>query len=106
MHPNEPLRFNLMFEPLRPISATATLIIQKLSGGRWSYNINLTASEPEVDDVIKIEALIHRTSSVCFSLTNNFPHPAPFTAFCTADSPFEFTVHPKSGILEPFGSEG
>jgi len=66
----EPLEFELDFEPLRPISAPTQLVISKESGGRWVYEVSFTATEPELDDIILIEAALHRTSSVCFRLTN------------------------------------
>lgn len=102
----EPLEFELDFEPLRPISAPTQLVISKESGGRWVYEVSFTATEPELDDIILIEAALHRTSSVCFRLTNQWPVTAQYQAYFTADSPFEFSLHPQSGLLEPAGSEG
>ena len=39
-------------------------------GGRWRHGLVLESTEPEVDDVIVIEALLNSTSSVSFKLTN------------------------------------
>lgn len=103
---DEPLEFELDFEPLKPISAPTKFIISKESGGRWVYEVTFTATEPELDDIIRIEAALRRTSSVCFRLTNQWPVPAQFQAYFTADSPFEFSLHPHSGFLEPAGSDG
>ena len=57
----------------------------------------------EVDDIIVIEALLNSTSSVSFKLTNQYAAYAPFTATFTPDSPYEFTVFPNEGVLEPPG---
>ena len=43
------LQFALLFEPLKPFSATAELIVLRAAqygGGRWRYGITLTATEP------------------------------------------------------------
>merc|ERR1711871_248734 len=45
-------------------------------------------------------------SSVSFKLTNQYHAYAPFTASFTPDSPYEFTVFPPDGVLEPPGRDG
>jgi hypothetical protein len=50
----DPLEFQLRFEPLRPFKASSELMIYKSSGGRWKFNIILEALEPEIDDTIVI----------------------------------------------------
>eukprot|EP00744_Colponema_vietnamica_P002583 GILI01004025.1.p2 GENE.GILI01004025.1~~GILI01004025.1.p2 ORF type:complete len:196 (+),score=74.20 GILI01004025.1:2-589(+) len=100
------LDFKVTLEPLRPMRVPGELVIEKDSGGRWRYDLLLEALEPDIDDVIHMEAALQRPSSVSFRLTNHFPAYAEFTAFFTPESSFEFTVTPTSGILEPLGSEG
>ena len=66
----------------------------KSSGGRWQYSIALEAGEPEVDDVIEIEA--PRKGSKRFLQTyNQLDGLAPFQAYFTPDSPPEFTINPR-----------
>jgi len=43
---------------------------------------------------------------VSFKLTNHMKAFAEFTASFTADSAAEFVVHPKAGLLEPYGKDG
>jgi len=64
------------------------------------------ALDPEVDDIILIQSPLHKTSSVSFKLTNHMRTHAEFNAFFTPDSAPEFVIHPKTGILEPYGKEG
>ena len=59
----------------------------------------LNATEPDVDDVIVIEAMMNQTSSVSFN-SNHFNAYSDFEKF-TPDSPYEFTVYPNEGVLEP-----
>jgi len=102
----EPLEFEITFEPLRPFSCNCQFIVNKASGGRWRFDLSLSATEPEPDDVITIEALLHHTSSVAFNLTNQFQTYAPFKANFSLESPSELTVHPEEGVLPPVGTEG
>lgn len=105
-NPDDPIVFDLRFEPLRPFKAQTELCIYKSSGGRWKFNVIFEALEPEVDDVIIIQSPLHKTSSVSFKLTNHMKTFADFHAYFTSDSAAEFQVHPKSGLLEPYGKEG
>jgi len=68
--------------------------------------VQLEADPPAVDDVIHVEAPIHRTATVAFPLNNNLPTPAPFEAFFTPDSAAEMSVFPTQGVLAPAGAEG
>lgn len=103
---DDPLVFNLRFEPLRPFKTATEFIIYKSSGGRWKFNVLFEALEPEVDDVIVIQSPLHKTSSVSFRLTNHMKTVAEFNAFFTSDSAPEFVVYPKTGLLEPYGKDG
>lgn len=106
MSPDDPLGFQMRFEPLRPFKCQTEFVVYKSSGGRWKFNVVFEALEPEVDDVIVIQSPLHKTSSVSFKLNNHLKSYAEFTAFFTADSAPEFVVYPKSGLLEPYGKEG
>jgi len=100
------LKFNLTFEPLRPLNSTIEFLVHRQNGGVWKYNLELEATEPEIDDDITISSLLGQPSSVTFSLTNQFTQYTPFKAYFTPDSALEFSVEPKSGLLEPYGSNG
>ena len=106
MSPDDPLVFQMRFEPLRPFKTSTEFVVYKSSGGRWKFNVVFEALEPEVDDVIVIQSPLHKTSSVSFKLNNHLKSYAEFTAFFTADSAPEFLIYPKSGLLEPYGKEG
>jgi hypothetical protein len=100
------LKFNLTFEPLRPLNSVIEFLIHRQNGGVWKYQLELEATEPEIDDDITISSLLGQPSSVTFSLTNQFTQYTPFKAYFTPDSALEFSVEPKSGLLEPYGSAG
>eukprot|EP01022_Parablepharisma_sp_SALTPOND_P034835 TRINITY_DN931_c0_g1_i1.p1 TRINITY_DN931_c0_g1~~TRINITY_DN931_c0_g1_i1.p1 ORF type:complete len:1690 (-),score=186.44 TRINITY_DN931_c0_g1_i1:61-5130(-) len=103
---DEPLECFVKFEPLRPFKAQTELLVSKSSGGRWRFAAIFEATEPEVDDIIEIKSPLHKTSSVSFRLCNHTRTYADFQAFFTHDSATEFSVYPKSGVLEPFGKDG
>jgi hypothetical protein len=67
-----------LLEPLKPFEASIQFIINKSTGGRWRYLMRVNATEPDPDDTIDIEATLHRTSNVSFSMTNQFPMFSPF----------------------------
>ena len=100
------LRMALSWSPLRPIRCSAALVVQKATGGRWRYDLTLDAGEPEPDDVIVIEAAIHKTSAVSFKLNNAFDADAPFVAQFTPESPSAFSVKPAAGDLARAGADG
>jgi hypothetical protein len=102
----DPLCFDLRFEPLRPFKSQVEFIVYKSSGGRWKFNVIFEALDPELDDTIVIQSPLQKTSSVSFRLSNHLKSFADFTAYFTSDSAAEFTVYPKSGQLEPYGKEG
>ena len=104
--PQEPLEYQVRFEPLRPFKTQVELIIYKSSGGRWKYNIVLEAQEPDIDDTITIQSPLNQTKSLRFKLTNQFKSWAEFEAFFSPETDSCFSVQPSSGILEPYGKEG
>jgi hypothetical protein len=99
------LHLSVVFEPLRPNRVPCSLIIHKRSGGRWRFEVAVEATQPEIDDTIRIQAEINRVSSVSFKIANQFDFPTEFKAFFTMDSSFEFTVHPTQGVLDPYPTE-
>ncbi|CAE7358857.1 CFAP47 [Symbiodinium natans] len=94
------------FSPLRPFIALCNLVITRASGGRWRFDLKLEATEPEVDDVISIQSPLNKPASVAFRLNNHTSVYSEFEAFFDAESAYEFTVQPTSGVLEPAGTSG
>jgi len=103
---DDPLECSIKFEPLRPFKAQTELLVSKSTGGRWRFGAVFEATDPEVDDIIEIKSPLHKTSSVSFRLSNHTRTHAEFQAFFTHDSATEFSVYPKTGVLEPFGKDG
>jgi len=99
-----PLELELQLQPLKPFETSVQLIINKASGGRWRYLARIAAMEPDFDDTINIEASLHRTSNVAFTLANPLVQYAPFKASFSLDSGPEFAVFPTEGVLPPQGS--
>ena len=104
--PEQPLRYQVVFEPLKPFSASVGLVVVRATGGRWPFVLQLDATDPDPDDTITIEANLRQTSSVTFRLSNRGPDYAPFQAFFSTDSAETLSVSPAHGLLAPAGTEG
>jgi hypothetical protein len=105
----QPLQFQLTFEPLKPFTAVAELIVQRATangGGLWRFGIDLTATEPEPDDSFQLQAAVGSYSSVALRLCNRWLSYAPFEAYFTPDSALSFSVECRDAVLAPFGTEG
>jgi hypothetical protein len=105
----QPLQFQLTFEPLKPFTAVAELIVQRSTsngGGLWRFGIDLTATEPEPDDSFQLQAAVGSYSSVALRLCNRWLSYAPFEAYFTPDSALSFSVECRDAVLAPFGTEG
>ena len=99
-------KLKINFEPLKQIRSKIEIRVTQQMGGRWKFNLELIATEADIDDVIRIEGLMNVSSSVSFRQCNQFDAAERFRAYFSADSPSEFSVSPASGILQPYGSEG
>jgi len=97
---------HVRFTPLRPFVAMCNLLITRASGCIWRFDLKLEATEPEVDDTISIQSPLNKPSSVAFRLCNHSSAYSEFDAFFDAESAYEFTVQPTSGVLEPSGTSG
>ncbi|NXX46919.1 CFA47 protein, partial [Tricholaema leucomelas] len=65
------LIFNTVFAPNKPMRNEATLVVQCTTGGVWKFPVLFIAMEPELDDVINIEAVgLNKESLVDFKLTS------------------------------------
>ncbi|XP_077637788.1 cilia- and flagella-associated protein 47 [Lonchura striata] len=101
------LIFNVVFAPSKPMRNEATVVIQCTSGGLWKFPLVFIATEPEVDDVINIEAVgLNKESIVGFKLTSQTRYPEAFTARFLAGSDPDFLVRPQAGELLPAGTVG
>ncbi|XP_077199055.1 cilia- and flagella-associated protein 47 isoform X2 [Paroedura picta] len=101
------LVFNIVFAPNKPMKNPATLIVQCITGGIWKFPLLLVATEPEVDDVINIEAIgLNKESVINFRLTSKTRYPEPYTAHFLPGSDPEFAVSPQAGELLPVDTAG
>ncbi len=65
------------------------------------FKLHLESTPPDPVDTIYITSPLNKTTSVSFRLANVTKKAADFTATFTPESDSEFTVLPKSGLLEP-----
>ncbi|XP_063160761.1 cilia- and flagella-associated protein 47 [Candoia aspera] len=101
------LIFNIVFAPFKPTRNPATLVVQHCTGGIWKFPILFIATDPEVDDVINIEAIgLNKESVVSFKLTSQTRYPEPYTAYFLPGSDPEFAVLPQAGELLPRDTAG
>ncbi|XP_016288857.2 cilia- and flagella-associated protein 47 isoform X1 [Monodelphis domestica] len=101
------LAFNIVFAPKKPIRSVITLAVQCSTDGIWNFPVTLTATEPDVDDVINIEGIgLFKESSVAFRLTSQTQYPESFTAYFLPGSDREFFVKPQMGELLPIHTAG
>ncbi|EOB03421.1 Putative uncharacterized protein CXorf30, partial [Anas platyrhynchos] len=101
------LIFNIVFAPNKPMRNEGTLVVHCTTGGIWKFPMLFIATEPEVDDVINIEAIgLNKESIVDFKLTSQTRYPEPFTAYFLAGSDPDFVVLPQAGELLPVGTVG
>ncbi|XP_044141503.1 cilia- and flagella-associated protein 47 [Bufo gargarizans] len=101
------LIFNIIFAPNKSMRHSALLVVQCVTGGIWKFPIHFVATEPNVDDVIQIEAVgLNKESAVGFRLTSQTRYPEPFSAYFIQGSDLEFSVSPQSGELLPLGTAG
>ncbi len=79
--------------------------MSKPSGGRWRFEMQLIATEPDLDGTLVIEAALDQTSRLPIYLYSSTDQPQPFTASFTSDTPLSFNVLPSRGVLPPAASE-
>jgi len=104
--PTQPLTYKVRFAPQRMFNADVEFIVHKNSGGRWRFEMQLQASEPDLDGVLTIEAAMDQTATVPIQLFSSSDKPQPFTASFTSDTPIQFNVLPQRGMLPPAGQQG
>ncbi|CAD7694978.1 unnamed protein product [Ostreobium quekettii] len=89
---------------MKMFSAEAHLIVCKSTGGRWRFNLELHATEPQSEGVLLLEAHMDQTAYVPVWLCSSTDEPEPFTANFTPDTPLQFEVKPAKGMLPVRGS--
>ncbi|GFR48569.1 hypothetical protein Agub_g10471, partial [Astrephomene gubernaculifera] len=100
--PDAPLRYRVCFAPHRMLPPTSLeLVINKSTGGRWRFEMQLQATEPDLDGTLTIEASVGATSHLPLRLYSSGPEPQPFTASFPSDTPMVFNVTPSKGMLPP-----
>merc|ERR1712178_20544 len=96
------LIFNVIYAPNRTMTHSVQLLVKGATGGLWRFPLQFSASEPEPDDSIVIEAAgLNKESVVCFRLSSQTRHPVQYSAYFVAGSDSEFTVSPQTGELAP-----
>lgn len=100
------LRLRMLFEPLKTFIANVDISIMCRNRGKWRVKLDLDATDPEPDDVIKLTAPVGGSDKVTFRLNNRFLGYSTFQAYYSAKSSPHFSVSPSSGTLAPYGSEG
>ncbi|KAF4027207.1 hypothetical protein G4228_019312 [Cervus hanglu yarkandensis] len=99
------LVFNLIFTPKKPARSQATLKVECMTDGIWTFPMMLIATEPDVDEVIDIEGVgLFKESTVNVRLTSQARNPESFTANFLPGSDPEFFVKPQIGELLPKGT--
>jgi hypothetical protein len=75
--------------------------VNKNSGGRWRFELQLEATQADMDGTIHLEAQTGTSATHVLEIANPFPGPTPitFTAFLSVETPGDFTVHPEEGML-------
>jgi len=104
------LVFSVLFAPPRAMSTSVQLIICKPSGGRWRFEVQLQATDNDVDGDIEIEAAMDHTTSVPLVLHAPYgaTEPVPYRAWFSSDTSLSFNVKPTTGWLplKPAVSQG
>lgn len=104
---NVRLIFGIEFTPQKCIEQYAHLMIYKKGGCLWRFPILFSAGDPDIDDVIKIEAqTMYSKVTVNFFLKAHGAYPQKFVAILTSDSDPEISVTPEEGEFNPSQVKG
>ncbi|XP_077399924.1 cilia- and flagella-associated protein 47-like isoform X1 [Vanacampus margaritifer] len=101
------LTINLLYSPVKQCRCSAFLVVQHASEQIWEFSLDVTATEPQVDDIIATDVTeFGKTSALGFYMTSTTRRPEPFTATFQPGGSDEFAVTPTSGMLPPVNSSG
>eukprot|EP00798_Chlamydomonas_sp_ICE-L_P015727 gene15727-21848_t len=109
---NTPLVYALHFAPKRMFDAEVSFVAMKASGGRWCFEVQLQATEPELDSTLTIESTLDQTSKVmkasggrwCFEVQLQATEPeldGTLTIESTMDQTSKVPVYLYSTTSEP-----
>ncbi|KAL0021413.1 hypothetical protein WJX79_003538 [Trebouxia sp. C0005] len=97
--PTQPLRYKVIFEPQKTVSAKVEMVVEKSTGGRWRFELRLEATQPDVDGTVIIQAAPGQSALGPVMLYSPTDQPEPFTCHFTHDSSISFDVSPSEGVL-------
>lgn len=97
-----------VFSPFRPMHSTVQLVVRKKEGSRqtWKFPVDLIVDPAPVDDVVTLEAVCGKKTSVGLHLNNRVPSSTTFHAYFSTSSPEELQVEPTHGTLPGCNSSG
>ncbi|KAG9492434.1 hypothetical protein GDO78_000763 [Eleutherodactylus coqui] len=90
------LIFNIIFAPNKSMRHSVLLVVQCVTGGIWKFPIQFVATEPNLDDVIQIEAVgLNKESAVGFRLTSQtrYHNSFLFTPFETSSMQWTYEIN-------------
>jgi hypothetical protein len=100
------VRCRVLFEPLKQMNTTVTVVAISRARGQWRSQVLLEATPPDPDDVIELTATVGGEDRVNFRLANRFLGFSQYQAYFELQSSPHFTCTPTSGVLAPFGTAG
>eukprot|EP00201_Polytomella_parva_P023354 CAMPEP_0175046994 /NCGR_PEP_ID=MMETSP0052_2-20121109/5346_1 /TAXON_ID=51329 ORGANISM="Polytomella parva, Strain SAG 63-3" /NCGR_SAMPLE_ID=MMETSP0052_2 /ASSEMBLY_ACC=CAM_ASM_000194 /LENGTH=166 /DNA_ID=CAMNT_0016310815 /DNA_START=18 /DNA_END=515 /DNA_ORIENTATION=+ len=108
LDPKDPLQFRVSFAPPRPMPLTTVElhVARVRGGGRWRFEIQLEASEPDLDGVITLECTIGQTATQAVPIFASGDLPEPFRAELSSDTPLSFDIRQVSPVLLPLAKGG
>ncbi len=89
------VRYKVIFEPQKTVSAKVEMVVEKSTGGRWRFELRLEATQPDVDGSITIQAAPGQSALGPVQLYSPTDQPEPFTCHFTHDSSISFDVSPS-----------
>ncbi|GAX74871.1 hypothetical protein CEUSTIGMA_g2317.t1 [Chlamydomonas eustigma] len=96
--PDQPLQYNVTFAPMTVFSESIEFLVNKSSGGRWRFELQLQAEEPELDGTIIIEAGVEQTAYIPLYLYSKGGMES-YAASFTSETPLDFNISPDKGEL-------
>lgn len=103
--PDQPLTYLVRFHPQAALETTTVgLVISKPSGGRWRFDLQLSAAEPDIPQRMVLEAAMGATVTAPVPLHAPGGEALPYKAWLSPETPLSFDFAPATGLLAPRGS--
>lgn len=67
---NDTIVLDCKFLPFKPINSKVYIILDKVGGGRYKYELILESKEPEEDDILVLESSMNKATAIKFKLRN------------------------------------